>query len=121
MKENLKRFWGLYCSLILVVTIICGGITGIFAWNYFGRDASEGQTIPPSTEGTTIVIDTSGIASSERVDDGQSGSLIRLSEGQAHPQAVEQLPVVTGEPLTMKKFSASWTVCLILKLILATR
>jgi len=99
MKENLKRFWGLYCSLIFVVVMICGGIAGVFAWNYWMRDASQGQVIPPSTGGNPIVESGGDVGISGEAGEGQGGFTILLSEGQAQPQVVEALPVATGEPL----------------------
>ena len=56
MKDHLKRFWGLYCSLIVVVTILCVGIVGTFAWQYWNRDASGGQVIPASTSNSPSAI-----------------------------------------------------------------
>ena len=101
MKSHLKRFWGLYCSCAVVLTIVCVGGAGVLTWNYWNRDASEGQVIPPSTGGTTTVIETGGTTSSSDPTEGASGdAMIRLSEGQAHPQEVEPLPIATGEPLT---------------------
>jgi uncharacterized protein YfaS (alpha-2-macroglobulin family) len=100
MNENIKRFWGLYCSLIVVVVLICGGIAGVFAWNYWGRDASQGQVIPPSTGGETTIETGGGVVIPGQTEGGQGGLMIRLSEGQAQPQVVETLPVATGEPLT---------------------
>ena len=101
MKNHLKRFWGLYFSLILVFVVICSGIVGIFAWNYIRRDASDGQAIPPSSGGTTAIVETGGaVTSSGEFEGGGGESMFRLSEGQAQPQPVEPLPVATGEPLT---------------------
>ncbi|HBY09420.1 MAG TPA: hypothetical protein DEH22_17180, partial [Chloroflexi bacterium] len=103
MQKHLKRFWGLYCSGFAVITFVCVGVVGLFAWNYWNRDASGGQTIPNSsggsaaTGGETVMV--------EAVDQPEGGGTtagmnIRLSEGQAHPQDIVPLPVATGEPLT---------------------
>ena len=103
MKNHLKRFWGLYCSGFAALTLVCVGAVGLFAWNYFNRDASGGQIIPPSTGGSaatggeTIFVET---ADQPAGGDTTTGMLIRLSEGQAHPQEITQMPVSTGDPLT---------------------
>ncbi len=101
MKNHLKRFWGLYCSLTVVLTLICGGVVGVFAWKYLNRDASDGQVIPPSSDGTTTIIeagDGNDIAAQSGVK--QHGFSIHLSEGWAQPLVADELPVATGEPLT---------------------
>ena len=56
MKNHLKRFWGLYCSLIFISTLLCSGVAGVFIWKYLNRDASGGQEIPSATGGTTTVV-----------------------------------------------------------------
>ncbi|MFC1997268.1 alpha-2-macroglobulin family protein [Chloroflexota bacterium] len=101
MKNHLRRFWGLYCSSIVVITLLCGGIAGIFVWKYWNRDASEGQVIPPSTSETSSIIEAGlGVPNSGQSEGEGKDSFIHLSEGQAQPHIVEQLPVATGEPLT---------------------
>jgi len=101
MKNHLKRFWGLYCSCVVVLILVCVVIAGILALNYWGRDASQGQVIPPSSGGTTGIVQTNDTDSGVGQLDGTSGdSMMRLSEGQPHPQEVILLPVATGEPLT---------------------
>ena len=102
MKNHVKRFWGLYCSGCVAATLLCVGLAGIFAWNYWGRDASNGQTIPPSSGGTNINVGGESVLVESTGEEGnvETNLGIRLSEGQAHPQAAELLPIATGEPLS---------------------
>jgi uncharacterized protein YfaS (alpha-2-macroglobulin family) len=87
--------------MILVFIVICGGIVGIYVWNYFNRDASTGQNIPPSNSGTNTLIDSNvAFSGSEQSEVGQGSFQVLLSEGQAQPQIIETLPVTYGEPLT---------------------
>ena len=32
MKNHLKRFWGLYCSGLVALTILCIAVAGVIAW-----------------------------------------------------------------------------------------
>jgi uncharacterized protein YfaS (alpha-2-macroglobulin family) len=112
MMKTLKEWTSHRRSLILIVgTLLAVGVLAAVAagivWWRAGRFKDGGETIP-------ILVDTStpgreGALPSE-VDvslrgDGTVGEddgllLIRLSQGQAQPQATEPVPTATGEPLT---------------------
>jgi hypothetical protein len=101
MNSHLRRFWGLYCSCITLLVLVCVGTSGILIWNYWGRDASQGQEIPSSSGVTAGIIETSEtVFGSQGEEGGVEEPFLRLSEGQAYPYSIERLPVATGETLS---------------------
>ncbi len=95
MAYNLKRFLSRYRLpvLISVVTLVAVGVFLIV--RSLSADDSPGHIIPSKVD---TPVAPSGVVLT--TDDAETRLLILLSEGQEQPQAVEPLPVATGEPLS---------------------
>ncbi|UCC62097.1 MAG: hypothetical protein JSV36_15105, partial [Anaerolineae bacterium] len=101
-----RRSWILVVGVLLTIGLLAAATAAVLWWTW-GRFKAEGETIPalvdtstPGREGPSppeVAVSYRGGALGE----GSDGVLlIRLSEGQAQPQAVEPIAVAAGEPLT---------------------
>jgi len=114
MTKKFKEWTTRHRSPILIAVVLLAigvlAAAGIVCWTW-ERFKAGGETIPVLVDASTSGGE--GVSSSE-VDAGYRGGaalgqggdgvlLIRLSEGQAQPQATEPVPVATGEPLSDKE------------------
>jgi uncharacterized protein YfaS (alpha-2-macroglobulin family) len=94
MAQNLKRIPGLYRLLILALVILLTVASLILILLNRRQPVSGSQTVPLQSGSQALGSDIFGTA-------GQLSQVsIRLSEGQARPQAAQPVPVATGEPLS---------------------
>ncbi len=110
MTGQRKRIPGVYWLVGLVsVSLVAAAAFGAY-WllRQRSRLPGGGQAIPLSTGGGAGVVagGAPAVEVSGAMQDGQSTTFIRLSEGQPQPQQVEALPLAQGEPLSPEEIDA---------------
>ena len=107
-KGQVKRVYILAAALTVV--LIAAVAAGVVWWR--GRNVERGGLTNPILVGRADGgVDTPGIVvSSSSGSSGESTAandfMVRLSAGQALPQAVEAVPVAAGDPLTLDEIAA---------------
>ncbi len=97
MAYNLKRLFGQYRILVLVAFLVLVSTIVFLVMRNRSQVISQSQPIP-----VDVSMSTGNGGVSEMVNGAQQVS-IRLSEGQAQPQSVVPVSLVTGEPLSAEE------------------
>jgi uncharacterized protein YfaS (alpha-2-macroglobulin family) len=106
-RTSRRRSLILIVGILLTIGLLAAAAVGVVWWTW-GRVKAGGETIPTLIDASTSGRE--GASSSEAAvsyrgggalgEDSDGALVIRLSEGQAQPQAVEPVTVAAGEPLT---------------------
>ncbi|MGE5224888.1 MAG: alpha-2-macroglobulin family protein [Omnitrophica WOR_2 bacterium] len=105
MAQNPKRFnrrYGILSMAVLAVLLVSAG--AFWFWRSRQPSSPGGQQVPLNQGSPSTSVQAGPAAVSGSASGGGTSSIsIRLSEGQAQPQAVQPLPVATGEPLSQQE------------------